>query len=127
MKPVRIWVGIVFLTLGVIAMLDATGALDWDTTVGEWWPVAIIGWGLSEAVQDRRMTFWDGVITAIGVALLADEQAWGAEAVVWGALFIGIGLLVLLSLGDPASDHDAGRRDAGRPDAKLRRRSTCVT
>ncbi len=99
MRPVRIWVGIVFLSLGVLAILEATGTLDWDTTVGEWWPVAIIGWGLAEAIQDRRMTFWDGVITAGGVALLADEQGWGGEAVVWAALFIGIGLAVLLTPG----------------------------
>jgi hypothetical protein len=38
--------------------------------------------GLAETIQDRRMTPWNGVITAGGVVLLADEQAWGAEALV---------------------------------------------
>jgi hypothetical protein len=93
------WVGAVLIALGVIAILDATGTLDWDTTVGEWWPVAIIGWGLAEAIQDRRMTFWDGVITAGGVALLADEQAWAAEGLVWAALFIFLGVVVLTTPG----------------------------
>ena len=112
MKPVRVWWGVVFLGLGVIAILDATGTLDWDRTVGEWWPVAIIGWGLAEALQDRRMTFWDGVITSIGIVLLADEQAWAAEALVWAALFIGIGLVVLLS---PSSRHHRKAIDDGSP------------
>jgi hypothetical protein len=111
-KPVRIWVGLVFLGLGVLAILEATGTLDWDRTVGEWWPVAIIGWGLAEALQDRRMTFWDGVITAGGVALLADEQGWGSEAVVWAGLFIFIGLVVLLTPGTP---HQRTAIDEGSP------------
>jgi hypothetical protein len=102
----------VFLTLGVIAILEATGTLDWDTTVGEWWPVAIIGWGLAETIQDRRMTLWDGAITAVGVVLLADEQEWGAEALVWAALFIFIGLVVLLA---PGTKHHGKAIEDGSP------------
>jgi len=77
MKPVRMWVGVVLITLGVIAILDAIGTLDWDRTVGEWWPVAIIGWGLAETIQDRtfqtRNTAMDALVALIGDIKTARE------------------------------------------------------
>ena len=52
MKPTRIWLGLLFLALGVFGVLDATGVLAWNDTVGQWWPVAIIAFGLADMATD---------------------------------------------------------------------------
>jgi hypothetical protein len=45
--------------------------------VGQWWPVAIIAFGLADMATEHRVTFGQVIITAIGLALLADQQHWG--------------------------------------------------
>ena len=37
MKPVRLWIGLVLLTLGVLGILDATGALESTEVIDRWW------------------------------------------------------------------------------------------
>ena len=46
MRPVRVWVGLVLLALGVFGILDATDVVDSGAAVGRWWPVALVGLGL---------------------------------------------------------------------------------
>jgi len=36
MKPVRLWIGLVFVTLGVFGILDAAGTLDSSETIDRW-------------------------------------------------------------------------------------------
>ena len=95
MSGTRVWVGLMFLALGVLGILAIVGVLDWDQTVGEWWPVAIIGWPVSEMVAKRRISVDGIVVAAIGVALLADEQQWAAGSLIWTTLFLLIGVAVL--------------------------------
>jgi len=92
----------VFLAMGVLAILDATEVIVWSRTFEEWWPVAIVGWGVTDMLSDRRVTLGGAVIVAIGFLLLADEQAWTAEGFVWSLLFILVGAAILL----PSRDHD---------------------
>lgn len=96
MKPVRIWAGLVFLAMGVLGILELTGTLDWDRTIDQWWPVAIIGWGIADMLTDRRITLGGSIITAIGLALLADEQGWAIEGLTWTLLFLFIGAAILI-------------------------------
>lgn len=95
MSPVRLWFGLVFLAMGVLAVLDATGVVAWSQGFEEWWPVAIVGWGLAEMVSHRRVELGGVVVTLVGLALLADQQAWAAEAVVWSVLFLLAGAAIL--------------------------------
>jgi hypothetical protein len=96
MSPVRLWFGLVFLTMGVLAILDAVGAVAWSQTFEEWWPVAVVGWGLAEMLSDRRVSIGGVIVVAIGITLLADEQGWTAEALVWSMLFLLVGSAILL-------------------------------
>lgn len=98
MRPVRLWIGLVLLTLGVFGVLDATGTLDAGTTIDRWWPVAIIGLGLVAMVAQRRISFWPGVITVFGVILLADQQNWAEGDLVGPAILVLVGGAVLLSV-----------------------------
>ena len=109
MSPVRVWFGLVFLAMGALAILDATGTIAWSRTFEEWWPVAVVGWGLADMLADRRVSVGEAIIVAIGFTLLADEQGWTVEALVWSVLFLLVGTAILL----PGSrgDHDAVRED----------------
>lgn len=96
MRPMRLWIGLVLVALGVVAVLDATGVVESSETVDRWWPVAVIGAGIIGMVVQRRLALGMLVITAIGFALLADAQDWTAEDVLGPALLVIIGLAILL-------------------------------
>ncbi len=96
MKPTTVWIAIVLLALGVCGILDAAGVADSSQTIGQWWPIAIVGWAVAEMLGARRVTFGGVVCTAIGVTLLADTQAWASDALLWSGLAIAIGLAILL-------------------------------
>ena len=114
MKPSTVWIATVLLALGVCGILDAAGIVDTSQTIGEWWPIAIVGWALAAMCDERRLTLGGVICAVIGMTLLADAQAWASGAVVWSslALFIGLALLVAaaLSRGDRA-----GRKDSRSP------------
>ena len=95
MRPVRLWIGLVLLTLGVFGVLDATGVLGAGSTIDRWWPVAIIGLGLMAMLAQRRISFWPSVITVLGVMLLADTQNWATGDLVGPAILILIGGAIL--------------------------------
>ena len=99
MKPGTVWIAIVLLALGVCGILDAAGIADTSQTIAQWWPLAIVGWAITEMYSERRVTLGGVICTAIGVTLLADAQAWASGAVLWSALAIGIGLAILVNAG----------------------------
>ncbi len=107
MKPSTVWIAIVLLAIGVCGILDAAGVVDSGQTIGQWWPIAIVGWALSEMVGERRVTLGGVICAAIGLTLLADAQAWASGALLWSLLAITIGLAILV---------DASRRRGGRPE-----------
>jgi hypothetical protein len=113
MKPTRIWLGLLFLGLGVFGVLDVTGVLAWNDTVGQWWPLAIIAFGVADMATKHRITFGQAIITAIGVALLADHQNWASDNLIWSLLVGGIGLGILFGRGrSPKPDHQSADREA---------------
>lgn len=71
MKPVRLWLGLLLVTLGVFGMLDVLGVARWDATVGRWWPLAIVALGLVTMAVERRVSTGPSVVAGIGLVLLA--------------------------------------------------------
>lgn len=110
MKPMHIWVGLVFLTLGVFGILDATGVADTSTMIGRWWPVAVIGLGLLAMIAQRRVTFGPLIVTAIGFVLLADRLDWTDESLFWPMVAVVIGLAVLFNIGSRQQAERTGNR-----------------
>lgn len=98
MKPIRVWIGAVFVTLGVLGILDATGTLESTEAVDQWWPVAIIGLGVIGMFVDRRISLGPGIVVVIGLVLLAGQQGWADEDLFGPVLLIVIGLVVLSGL-----------------------------
>ena len=98
MKPVRLWIGLVLLTLGVLGILDATGALESTEVIDRWWPVAIIGLGVIGMIVDRRISLGPSIVVVIGLLLLAGQQDWADEDLAGPVFLTVIGLVVLSSL-----------------------------
>ena len=95
MRPVRIWAGLIFVILGILGIAAMAGTLDWDRTVDEWWPVAIIGWAVAEMLSQRSFDLDWSILTVFGVTLLADQQEWAIEGLLWTLLFLSIGAAIL--------------------------------
>ena len=95
MTPIRLWIGLVLLSLGVFGVLDATGTLESSETIDKWWPVAIIGAGVIAMASRRRISFGPLIVTGIGFVLLADQLDWTSEDLVGPAILVVIGLAVL--------------------------------
>jgi LiaF transmembrane domain len=93
----RLWWGLVFLTAGVLGILAVADVVDWGSTVGDWWPLAFIGWAVTEMIGARRLTLSGAIIVAIGLGVLADNLEWPSRGIVWSALFLGIGIAILWS------------------------------
>ena len=96
MKPGTLWIGAVLLAIGVCGILDATGFVESSQTIGTWWPLAVIGWPLTEMVAARRVTLGGVICLAIGLTLLADELALADDGLVWSMLAAFIGLAILV-------------------------------
>ena len=108
MKPSTVWIAIVLLALGVCGILDVAGVVDSSQTIAQWWPLAIVGWAVAEMLGARRVTLGGAVCAAIGITLLADAQAWADGAVLWSALAIAIGLVILVDAVLRRGEHHNG-------------------
>ncbi|MEI8406507.1 MULTISPECIES: LiaF transmembrane domain-containing protein [unclassified Kribbella] len=96
MTPVRMWIGVVLVALGVIGILEATGTGTGG--VADWWPIAVIGLGVAAMFGRRRVSLGPLVIVALGFVLLADQQSWTDEDLFGPALLIVFGLAVLFGV-----------------------------
>lgn len=100
----RILLGLTVVTLGVLFLLDAAGALDAGDAIDNWWPLLLVAGGLL-TLAERPPGVLRGVVLMVagGVGLLLtndllDERAW---AYVWPALVIAAGVVVLIRRGVP--------------------------
>jgi hypothetical protein len=114
MKPSTVWIAIVLLALGVCGILDAAGVVDSSQTIAQWWPLAVVGWAITEMLAERRVTLGGVICAAIGLTLLADAQAWVSDTLVWSSLALFIGLALLVGAARSRGDR-AGRQDSRSP------------
>jgi hypothetical protein len=130
MKPVRVWIGIVLLVLGVLGILDATGTLESSATLDQWWPVAVIGLGVLLMVGHGTVSLGPLIVTAIGFVLLVDRQDWTDQDVIGPTILVVLGAALVFAAFDrrPRRGRDV-QADAGEALAvfsatKTRNRST---
>ncbi|MFJ8962542.1 LiaF transmembrane domain-containing protein [Lentzea sp. NPDC102401] len=98
MRPVRVWMGLVLLALGVLGILDATDVLDSGEAVGRWWPVALVGLGLVAMAAQRRVSLGPVVITLAGLVLLTGTLGWATGDVLWPTVLACAGITILVGL-----------------------------
>jgi hypothetical protein len=115
MKAGSAWFGVVLVAVGVCGFLDAAGVVDSAQTIGQWWPLAIVGWPLVEMAAARRVTLGGAIFAAVGVTLLADVQAWAGDMVVWSSLAAFTGAAILVASIARRSAADGGSPTDGSP------------
>ncbi|MFC3890869.1 hypothetical protein ACFOWZ_05235 [Lentzea rhizosphaerae] len=98
MKPVRLWIGLVLLALGVFGILDAVGVLDSGSVIADWWPAAVIVLGLVAVIAERRVSLGPVVIVVLGLVLLAGTLDWTSGDLLLPTVLAGVGIAVLVGL-----------------------------
>jgi sugar phosphate permease len=117
MRPSTVWIAIVLLALGACGILDAAGVVQSSQTIGQWWPLAVVGWAISEMLATRRVTLGGVICAAMALTLLADDQAWASGALLWSSFAISMGLAILVSAAFRRDEHRNG--DAPRTTGRI--------
>lgn len=102
-SPGRILAGIAVILVGLGLLLDRLNVLPFGDLVGTWWPLAIIGVGLTQFLnRSNKGWFMPTAITAAGVVLQAmqlDMLPGSFFYIFWPILLILFGVSLLLGRG----------------------------
>ena len=96
----RYFIGLLLVILGVMLLLDNTGALglDWSLA-GVYWPSLIIAWALWRlVVGGLRFRLWPIIALLVGVVLQLsnlDLWDWNFGQLLWPAILVAVGLMLL--------------------------------
>jgi len=108
--PVQVFLGVLIVAVGVIALLTQLDVIDLDLgdLIADWWPLLVIGVGLAALVTVPRAWFGPSVVIAVGVAFLLrtldviDFSLWE----LWPVAVILVGVSLLTSGGRRTSEED---------------------
>ena len=92
----RLVLGLAVIALGAILLLDNLGWYDaWRLL--EWWPAALVAYGLSRLVQGGPLSFRGHVWLALGAAgFISQFGPWGLLERWWPLALVWLGLVVTL-------------------------------
>lgn len=102
MNTGRLFVGSVFVGVGLVFLLEAGDVLDAGDTLASWWPVALVALGLFHALDRGRFVAGAAVLIITGLVLLGvttelvGDSSWG---VVWPAALIALGAWLAVGWG----------------------------
>jgi hypothetical protein len=94
----RLFLALVLLGFGTVALLDSAGVIDGDRAVDHWWPVILILAGVLRLLEGRRSSTVSLLFIGIGaVLLLFSTDALGGDPgdYVGPAILLSIAVLVL--------------------------------
>lgn len=95
----RALLGTVFVTIGVLVLLDQRDVVDAGRLVADWWPAVFLGAALLDLLARPRRVVSAMVFGVLGVVLLGittdvvEPSVW---EIVWPIGIVGIGLWLLL-------------------------------
>jgi len=91
--------GLVVVAWGTLLLLRELGVLSSALRVMDFWPLLLVGFGLSTAVGGRKLgsRLLGLVVALFGVALLGEKLGWLTVGVVqlWPALIVAAGLAIV--------------------------------
>ena len=92
----RLVLGLVVIALGAILLLENLGLYEaWRLL--EWWPAALVAFGLSRLIQGGPLSLRGHVWLALGVAAFATQFGpWGLLERWWPLALVWLGLVVTL-------------------------------
>jgi hypothetical protein len=116
LRPGRILVGLVLVTVGVLFLLDQAGTIDAGDVIGDWWPVIIIAVGVVQLAEHPRAPVTPLIVIGVGAVLLLTQLDVVGDDVwrfVWPVALVLVGLAFLLRRPGPGPP-------AGRPEDLVR-------
>ena len=102
MNTGRAVLGITFVSLGGLLLLDQADVLDAGAIIADWWPVMLLVLAALELLARPARRITAAVFAVLGVVLLTATTgllAASAWALVWPTLIILLGLWLLLRAG----------------------------
>ncbi len=99
MNTGRAVIGIGFVALGTLLLLDRAGVLDAGGVIADWWPAVFLVAAALELIARPRRPIGATVFAVIGVLLLGGTTGLlttSVWAIVWPVGFIALGLWLLL-------------------------------
>lgn len=99
MMRTQIWIGAVFLFLGVGILLDQLEVWNFGQIVSMWWPLIFIIIGIIHLINYKTSSPVLGILFLIigGVILASKWTDVNLTAFIWPLIFIFIGLFVIFS------------------------------
>ena len=101
MNWARAFFGLIIVTVGGLLLLDNLGVVeDAGQILGDWWPVAIIVGGIISFVANPR--HWLIPLLLVGggtIVLLSTTGALDDADIIWPAVLIVVGLLIIFGRG----------------------------
>lgn len=97
--------GTLFLTLGVVLLLDRASLVDAGEVLSTWWPSIVVLAGLTQVLTRPRNLVGGATLGLIGgVLLLWTHGLTNLVGLLWPILLIGLGLWLLTRQARPSSD-----------------------
>lgn len=99
-KIARILTGIIIISFGVGALLDALNIVEFWKLVSNWWPIGLIAAGILVFLNDFKQYIWSIILVGIGIIVqlrilqLVDINVF---SLILPIVIIGIGLSVLIN------------------------------
>lgn len=91
--------GLVVVAWGTLLLLRELGALSSELRVMDFWPLLLVGFGLSSAIGGRKLgsRLLGLVVAVFGVALLGEKLGWLTVGVaqLWPVLVVAAGLAIV--------------------------------
>ena len=93
----RTVLGLFLILAGILFMLDQVGLADFGEVIGNWWPLILIGIGVSQWVRSPGRRLGPVVMTGLGVVLLLDTlDVISAWSLLWSLAVIGVGFWLIM-------------------------------
>ena len=113
----HLFIGLLFVSWGVLQLLDTLGLMEFRDSFRTYWPVVLVAWGgwnlLTGHVVERL--FGVGLIVLGGILLGNRLYGWGVNLfALWPLLLIALGLRIILGGGRQRRWHHQHLRDRHR-------------
>jgi predicted membrane protein len=105
----RVVLGVVLVALGALYLLDVADVLNAGRIVGDWWPVAVIAFGIAALIGPARSLVGGVIMIVVGLVLLTatlDIVDVSAGQLIFPLILIAIGAGILLRRSSLRADAD---------------------
>jgi predicted membrane protein len=96
------WIGILFVVLGIMFILDNAGYIYFDN-IFEFWPLILVFVGVTKLTDNRNDKIFGGFLIALGIYLQInnlDLLPYFIEDNFWAIMFILFGIFIILQRKD---------------------------